>query len=322
MFNYLRRSKGFSSIAALLVTLTITSIFVMYYAQHMQQKRISQTAEKFYERLIYYRDSIHAYASDRYQAGWGINTQSIFPTNFSDLEGVYIPTCSTSDNDNGLCERYNQTSLGVIPDANYSVVPVPNAASPTHYRAEIVIDLPDNSNSLLSSEREAVLQYIAQTPNLIYNKAANTITLRVDRPDKAFAYDSLVKRSGDDSELLGDWDIGGKYAITNAKDFTIRNSDGTQKTVANKLTEIYTAKHGDYLTKPRCPTGMNISYNLSISGIDSASGYTLTGSNRPYILSETATRVRIGLDIIAERNSDNVKVMLHGGYVTVFMQCT
>lgn len=322
MYKSLKYSKGLSSIAALLVTITFTSLFVIYYSQHVQQQRINQDAEKFYERLVYYRDVIHAYASDRYQAGWGINTQSIFPASFSDLEGVYIPTCSVNDNDNGLCQRYNQTPLGVIPDANYSVVAVPNAANPTHYRAEIVINLPDKANGLLTSERQAVLQYASQTPNVVYDDVNNTITLRVDRPDKAFAYDSLVKRSGDDSELLGDWDIGGNYALTNARDYTIRNSDGTQKTVANKLTEIYTVRHGDYLTKPSCPSGMAFSYNLSISGIDSAAGYTLTGSNRPYLLSETSNQIRVGLDIIAERNTDKAKVMLHSGYVTVFMQCT
>ncbi|WP_042990168.1 hypothetical protein [Vibrio cholerae] len=321
MYKSLNREKGLSSLAALLIALTITSAFVIYYSQYVQHQRMNQTAEKFYERLLYYRDSIHAYAADRYQAGWGVNTQSIFPTRFSDLEGVYIPTCSVSDNEKGFCERYNQTSLGLIPDSNYSVVPVPNAASPTHYRAEIVINLPDKTDNNFKFERAAVLQYASQMPNVVYNDASNTLTLRVDRPDKAFAYDSLVKRSGDDSTLLGDWDVGGNFAITNVKDITLRNSDGSQKGVSSRLTDIYTVSHGTWIQKPKCPTGKNIVPSFSITEVLTDDNHTLTGMQRAYKLNENSTHIQVGLDVGAKRNLNGANVALHAGLVTVTLQC-
>lgn len=321
MYKSLNREKGLSSLAALLIALTITSAFVIYYSQYVQHQRMNQTAEKFYERLLYYRDSIHAYAADRYQAGWGVNTQSIFPTRFSDLEGVYIPTCSVSDNEKGFCERYNQTSLGLIPDSNYSVVPVPNAASPTHYRAEIVINLPDKTDNNFKFERAAVLQYASQMPNVVYNDASNTLTLLIDRPDKAFAYDALVKRSGDDSTLLGDWDTGGNYAITNLKDLTIRNDDGTQRGVSSRLTDIYTVEHGEWIQKPKCPASKNVVSSFSISEVRTDRYHTLTGMQRAYMLNEDSTSIQVGLDVGAKVISTGANVALHHGLVTVQLQC-
>ncbi|WP_412497206.1 type II secretion system protein [Vibrio fluvialis] len=317
----MKKQKGIV-LFGVLIAMTIIGLLAIKASEWAAAVRIKENANSFYNRVLYIQQQFHAYISDKYLTGTNINSSFIFPYKFSDLEGNYIPACSVDDNNAGFCMRYNQTPWGDIAPSDYRVVQVNHSGAPTYYRAELDITLPDKNNAAFTAERNMTLSMFSQLSNIRYDDANNKITLLIDRPDKAFAYDSLVKRSGDDSELLGDWDIGGNYALTNAKDYTIRNADGTQKTVANKLTEIYTVKHGDYLTKPSCPTGMAFSYNLSISGIDSAAGYTLTGSNRPYLLSETSSEIRVGLDIIAERNSDNAKVMLHTGYVTVFMQCT
>ncbi|MDC5711152.1 type II secretion system protein [Vibrio europaeus] len=316
-----KNQRGFAGIAALLIVLSVGSFGVIKYSEAMNKKRIVDNTESFYNRVLYYREQFHAYISDRYQAGWGINTASIFPTTFSALEGQYIPACSTADNDNGLCMKYNQTPWGDIPASAYSVVPIPNAASPTHYRAELVISLPDKNNQALNFEREITLQLFAQTPNIVLNDATNTVTLIIDRPDKAFAYDSLLKRSGDDSTLLGDWDIGGNYALTNAKDYFIRNSDGTQKGVSGGLVEVFTATHGQWLPKPSCPTGSALVPSFAIKRTDNHSSYTLTGMNNAYMLTETATQIRVGLDVGAKAKSNGQGTVLHGGQVTVFFQC-
>lgn len=317
----MKKQKGIV-LFGVLIAMTIIGLLAIKASEWAAAVRIKENANSFYNRVLYIQQQFHAYISDKYLTGTNINSSFIFPYKFSDLEGDYIPACSMDDNNAGFCMRYNQTPWGDIAPSDYRVVQVNHSGAPTYYRAELDITLPDKNNVAFTAERNMTLSMFSQLSNIRYDDTNNKITLLIDRPDKAFAYDSLVKRSGDDSELLGDWDIGGNYALTNAKDYTIRNADGTQKTVANKLTEIYTVKHGDYLTKPSCPSGMAFSYNLSISGIDSAAGYTLTGSNRPYLLSETSSEIRVGLDIIAERNSDNAKVMLHSGYVTVFMQCT
>ncbi len=317
-----KKQKGFAGMAALLIILSIASFGVIKYSEAMNKKRIVDNTESFYNRVLYYRKQFHAYISDRYQAGWGINTASIFPTSFSALEGQYIPTCSTADNDNGLCMKYNQTPWGDIPASAYRVVPIPNAASPTHYRAELVINLPDKNNQALNFEREITLQLFAQTPNIVLNDISNTLTLIIDRPDKAFAYDSLVKRSGDDSTLTGDWDTGGKFAITNVKDVTLVASDGSQILLSNKLSKAFDVRHGEYVVKPKCITGQSPKIIRGIGEIDiDTRYYTINGGTRTYIMSQTSTHWRLGIATQVQRKSDNRNFVSHGGRITGSSSC-
>ncbi|MBD1574737.1 hypothetical protein HC725_15900 [Vibrio sp. S17_S38] len=67
---------------------------------------------------------------------------------------------------------------------------------------------------------------------------------------------AVVKRSGQDSTLIGNWDVGGNYAITNAKDFRIRNTNGTQRSLAVGVVDSFTIKSGKNITKPQCASGL------------------------------------------------------------------
>lgn len=313
-----QKQKGVvtSGLIMLMIALGIAAGWV---AEQASKKRIQDNANSFYNRVIYLRNKIHAYNNDQYQNGWGINTASIFPANLGQLEGRYIPACSTSDNNAGICQKYNQTPWGFLPSSAYRVVGVP-AGSPEYYRAEITFTLPSKTSSLWRSERRANISLLSRLPNVVYSESANTVKLIVDRPDKAFAYNSLVKRSGDDSTLIDDWDVGGTAAITNVRDMTIRNSDGSQKAVANKLTEIYTVKHGDTINLPKCPSGLAPETNLTVSEINPTNGYVNSPNYKPYILNKSSTTLTVGLDVIAV-DTAGTKVKIHNGLVTVFIQC-
>ncbi|MGF1907718.1 type II secretion system protein, partial [Aliivibrio salmonicida] len=245
----------------------------------------------------------------------------IFPSQLSDLEGDYVPTCTEADNQEGMCFRYNQTPWGEIADSDYAVIGVPNALTPTHYRAELTLNLPDKNNEALGFDRDVTLQLFAQMPNVIYDDTANTIILRIDRPDKAFAYESLVKRSGDDSTLLGDWDVGGEYAITNVKDITIKNSNGTQTVISDGLVNVFSVKHDDIVDRPNCPKGKESIINLMIGEITTPKEHTSTGRIRAYLKSTSATQWRVGLDNIIKRDRDGVVQINHSGYLTAITQC-
>ncbi|WP_099609473.1 hypothetical protein [Vibrio coralliilyticus] len=285
MNKSLNKQSGFTGIASLLTTLTILSIGSIYWSKYESNQRLQRKGERFYERIVYLETQFHAYISDRYQAGWGINTASIFPAKFEDLEGQYIPSCSDADNNAGSCSKFNQTPWGLIPEGNYTVVPIPNAAAPEYYQGQLTIDLPAKNNSLQFRDRQAALQMIGRIPNVVFDDAANTITLLINRPDKAFAYDSLVKRSGDDSELLGDWDVGGNHAITNVYDLSIKGQDvsgnSRQISVVRGLDRKTYVKHGDRVTKPVCPSHTTASIWLSIARTKIDSNYTATGSVVP-----------------------------------------
>ncbi|MCP3697542.1 MAG: hypothetical protein GY920_03105 [Aliivibrio sp.] len=143
----------------------------------------------------------------------------------------------------------------------------------------------------------------------------------IERPDKAFSYESLIKRSGDNSSLLGDWDVGGKHAITNAKDYTIRNSDGSQQLVSTGLVQILQVKDSDFIDKPQCPVDQEPDVTLSINTVTVTNEYTLKGSIKPYVLSESNTQWQVGLEIRAIINSTGKPKTINDGVITAFVQC-
>nr|AKN37823.1 hypothetical protein [Aliivibrio fischeri] len=317
----MKKQRGFASIVALLIVGAVLIIGIQQWSMYKTKHRIIANSQSFYHRVLFLKTQFHAFANDQYLAGTNIASQYIFPFKLSDLEGDYIPTCTEADNQEGMCFRYNQTPWGEIAEEDYAVIPIPDVYAPTHYRAELTLKLPDKSDEALSFDRDVTLQLFAQMPNVIYDDTANTIILRIDRPDKAFAYESLVKRSGDDSTLLGDWDVGGEHAITNAKDYTIKNDDGTQQLVSRGLVNISQVEHGDFIDKPQCPTGQEPDLTLSIHTVTITNDYTLTGSIKPYRLSETATQWQAGLVIRAVKNSTGEPKKLHEGVMNAFIQC-
>ncbi|MFA0156804.1 type II secretion system protein [Vibrio sp. 10N.261.46.A3] len=246
--------------------------------------RIKNDVNSFYNRILYLEQQIHAYATTQYQKGHGINTHSLYPITLSDLEGDFIPECSKADSQAGKCWRYDETPWGEVQGYQRVGVPV-GAAYPDFYRAELTIPLQDTGLESYHLERNITLQMFSQLPNVVFDEPNNTIILRIERPDKAFAYDGLVKRSGDDSTLLGDWDIGGLFALVNAKDYSISGVDNRginqQISVARGLTQRQYAKHNEIVDKPTCPSGLNPEIWLSIARTNIDQKYTLTGSTVP-----------------------------------------
>ena len=317
------KQRGLASVVALAIVAAALTLGIREWSAMLTQKQIQDNSQSFYNRIVYLQTQFHAYMSDQYLSGSGINTQFIFPMKLSDLEGDYIPLCSDEDNKKGLCFKYNQTPWGEITAHDYRLVPLPSVVNPTHWRAELDMELPPKNDEALKYEREMTLQMFAKMPNIIIDDEKDKITLRIDRPDKAFAYESLVKRSGDDSTLLGDWDVGGEHAIMNAKDFSVQNDDGSQTSISNKLVSIYSMSHGDWVDYPKCPTGQKPSITPVISRIDSQSGYKLLGHQRAYVLLDDSIRQRwqIGLDVAAQSINTNKNTILHNGTVSVFVQC-
>jgi len=300
----LKKQQGFAMIASMSIVLGVVIIGSMQIAKYSAQQRVLSNSESFYNRIIYLRTQIHAFVNDRYLEGHQISGAAIFPNRLGALEPKYIPTCTTTDGD-------------------YRVVAIPknDGSGVSHYRAEFDVKLPDKNAVALKYERQTTLAMLARVPNVFYDDANNLLTVRIDRPDKAFAYESLVKRSGDDSTLLGDWDVGGNFAVTNIKELTIRNSDASQTRVSNKLTDIYTVEHGDWLDKPSCPNGLAPDIKPVITSVDPHKDYDLTGSQRAYVLTETSDKWRLGLDVLAIHKTSGTKRFLHGGVITALIQC-
>jgi hypothetical protein len=321
--NSINKQKGFAMLASMSIVLGVVVVGSMWVAEESAKRRILTNSESFYNRIIYLRTQVHAFVNDRYLEGHRINGPAIFPNRLGALEPKYIPACTTADNQKGFCMKVNQTPWGEIGERDYRVVPVPkdDGSGVSHYRAEFDVKLPDRDSVALKFERQTTLTMLAQVPNIFYDDANNILTVRIDRPDKAFAYESLLKRSGDDSTLLGDLDIGGNYAITNAKDVTIRNSDGTQKIVSKGLSQTYLLKHGDTVKKPSCPSGTTAKIILGLGSISVKKEFELTGSQRPYLIEDNARDWKVGLAIRVKNLNDGQYDVRNDGEIITIVKC-
>lgn len=152
-------------------------------------------------------------------------------------------------------------------------------------------------------------------------RAGNDIDITLRQATLALMYENIVMRDGSVT-LTEDWDVGGAHGITNAKDVTLRASDGSQIPVSSKLSESTTARHGEWVDKPQCISGQTAQANLSIASIDvDTRYYTLLGGLKPYILSQTATQWRVGMSISVKVNSTGQEAVITSGEVLLTASC-
>ncbi|MDN3683203.1 type II secretion system protein [Vibrio tapetis subsp. quintayensis] len=308
------------SISIALGFIVVAGIIVVNMAQ---EKAIKENMNSFYNHIVYLTQQVQAYSNYRViQKGTPPDSIAVFPSNLGQLEGEFIPVCRSSDERKGLCRRYDQTPWGRIDPSWYRRVPVGNIGNPDFYYAELALELPDKTNVSFKKELAITLRLFSRLPNIKYDETANKITIRIDRPDKAIAYEGLVKRTGDDSTLTGDWDVGGNFAITNAKDISLTASDGTQFIVSNKLSLGFDVKHGEWINKPKCIAGQTSRIRYGIGAIKvPVSTHEIKGGTNTYIMSNSTTRWQLGISIQTKRLSDGQSEILHSGRITGSTSC-
>lgn len=317
----MNKQKGFL-IVSLLIILGFMSVFGMYATSELEKNKVKNNAESFYNHVLFLRQQLHAYTTMRYQKGFGINDSTIYPSVLSQLVPDFYPECSKADNEAGRCKPYNQTPWGKINSRDYRLVGVGGTPSkPDFYRAELDIKLPPAGDKAYQYERDATLSLFSHIPSIVFDEANNLITLRIDRPDKAFAYDGLVKRSGDDSTLLGDWDIGGNFGITNAKEYTIKASGNAQISVSKRLVTIEGLSDGQTIKKPICSGSLSPNLTLNIGEINTPPMYEALSSFKPYIQHQDINSWTVGVDVTAKNINSGKTEKVNFGKVTALIQC-
>lgn len=151
-------------------------------------------------------------------------------------------------------------------------------------------------------------------------QANGDITVMVYDPLLSQLYDAFLQHDGS-VPLSDDWDVGGKFAVTNTKDLTILNADGTQKIVSKGLVNVSTVKHGERVYKPACPEGTTPDIMLSIGNIYIASDYELTGSQKPYLITTTNDFWDVGLEVRVKSLITGDFSIRNEGEITAFTQC-
>jgi hypothetical protein len=200
--------------------------------------------------------------------------------------------------------------------------PVPPSVTP-RYRLQIQIPFPNATSDATRLEHQAVLETLSRFPGSEFNEASNSLFVWVDRIDSGVQQDALVKRSGDDSTLTGDWDVGGNYAITNAKDVTIRNSDGSQRSVGTGVVRAFVGKHNERVNKHKCPANLTPSIIVSIKSIfaqNNANNINTISQSKTYA-TESSTYWTLGLDYYAQLQGSSTWTLQHDGEISAFLIC-
>lgn len=246
-----KNQKGFASLISLLVVLSIIGYLATFYVKHQQEQNIRNNQNSFYNHVTNLIAQINSYQSDQYDSGTLPDSQNLFPASLATLQNEgYLPQCSTSDNQNGYCSKPEQTPWG-----DNIVYTRQKVSGKNYYEATLILTLPALTDAN-TFEQQVSISLFSQIAGASYNDTNRKITITIPRLENLLSLTAVVKRSGQDSTLTGNWDVGGNYAITNAKDFRIRNANGTQRSLAVGVVDSFTVKSNTNVTKPQCTPGL------------------------------------------------------------------
>ena len=312
------KQRGFAMILGMLITLSFLSLLLLQIAKGNTEEQMLAGATPFYERMKHIVQQINAYQMDQVASERSsINELTIFPPTWRQLEPEYLPNCNANDASKGNCIMNDTTPWGtkMLLRSNYTV--------PNHIPQQtITIPLPPN-NELFAFERSGYISALSKLAGARLDEGQNAVLIVISRLDNAIQHEQVVKRSGNNSTLSGDWDIGGNHAITNAKEVLIRNSDGSQMNLSGSVTDIFVAKHGDRVNKQKCPSHMKPDIQVAIKGIftnSTAKDFNEVSKQKAYV-DTFSNHWTIGLDYYAVNKISHNWEFMHDGEVLVSLRC-
>ena len=306
---------GMTSLIGTLIAFGFVSYGIMQMGIEAQKTTIYLKSKNFYEQLDVIKEVLLAYQVDHIAAGEV--DPNIFAPNWAALTPDYLPACSTTDNQNGKCRKAEQTLWGTTMTLERVTLPLS-----TGWRGlnQLTIPLPPVTEAF-KFEHDVHVATLLKLPFAHFDESANTITWQVRQVGEELQHDGLVRRTGDNTTLLGDWDVGGTFAITNASDVTVRNSDGSQRSLAAGPTYLV-AKHDERINKHKCPTGLTPEIITGPKGLFNETNvpvaFNNVGAQRSYTV-PSSTYWTIKLDYYA--NIQGTTQILHDGEINVVLVC-
>ena len=314
-----RHQRGVVGVLSFLICLSFLSLLFLEFATAKTREQQLSQAAPFYDRMKHIIQQINAYQMD--QVGRGLTTVNglgIFPHAWSLLEPYYLPSCNYSDEQKGLCLPSRKTPWGTEMQITLAY------SADANRFPQMTISIPmQPKNDTFALERDAYISALGKLPGTRMDESKNAIQLVISRLDNAIQHDGVVKRSGNNSTLTGDWDTGGKFAITNAKDVLIRNRDGSQTNLSTMVLTTFVAKHGERVDKPQCPSHLKPDIQVAIKGLfpfTPANKFSDVGMQKAYVTAYSKYW-QIGLDYWAVREYPNETVLMHDGEVSVSLRC-
>nr|WP_172684990.1 type II secretion system protein [Aliivibrio fischeri] len=314
-----RKQGGFGLIDVVLalsltavILATVIPMSMNYYKQKQVDEFITNIKGLIVQMQLYqfHRTSKEGYKSNPFFSGYLDSWPASFDALMLDYGGAFRELCGPMNEEAGICVRPDtlpftteklrfkqvmETTVNKV----FLVIPtstLPNDGPRARW-GQPLLALPD-AQLLDNGDIQILLRPLTKT----------------------IMYDEFLRKDGSE-HLTGDWDVGGEHAITNAKDYTIRNSDGSQQLVSTGLVKILQVNHGDWIDKPKCPEHQQPDLTLSIHTVTIPNQYTLTGSIKPYVLGESSSQWRAGLEVRVVINSTGRPHSIEDGVMTAFVQC-
>ena len=309
----MKREQGYS-MYEMLMAIAIISI-LMSFIIPLYLKQLERDDTKAYPEYLLtvvsalQRYQYHKVSVDKVNPGSTLSWPASLEYFMSDYNGMFWEACSNTEESKGLCKRPDR-----IPWTTAKLKYEAGTLYGDSY-AYLTVDMPTTDTPEYARWSSA----IARIPHAKI-QPDGTIRIKIQDLNMALYYREALKRDGS-TKLTADWDVGGDFAITNAKDFTIRNSDGSQRSLAaGPMTQV--AGHNELVNKHACPEAFTPGITTSIKGLFNETSVPIAfknlGSIRTYAVDNTASWT-IKLDYWAE--VQGVKTLLHDGEVNVQLIC-
>ncbi len=233
----------------------------------------------------------------------------------TDFPNRFWNSCTLAQESNDECVRPDYVPWNT---QRLTATTTPDMTAAPHYM-HYVVTIP---LSTLAHDTKEYLRWSVPLMTIpgAQKTATQDIEITLRQVTQSLLYDQFVWRDGNKT-LTDDWDVGGQHAISNARDFTIRNSDGSITSVSEGLTHIHSLKPWESLKKPSCPSGLSPDITLSIGSIDITYPNTLTGSIKPYVSSETSNHWTVSIDAYVINANNNTYQRLNTGEIIALTQC-
>jgi len=313
----LKRQGGFlvETVLGLVLFLGVVAAFII--PMQLEEKR-NQDAQEYAEHIRFVISQIHHFQHFKMTVeGIASTSYNSWPKNFESLIGDY-PTrfwnsCSNAAEQQGQCVRPDYVPW--TNDRVKSLVKMDIASAPFNYHFIMTIPL-----STLTHDPKEFMRWGAPLMKIPgASQVLNDIVITLRPSTLALMFDDVVMRNGE-ATLTADWDVGNK-AISNAKDFTIRNADGTQTYLSEWLTQSHIVRPGETLNKPSCPDGMKPNVYLGVSNIDVTYPYSISGSIKPYVSTDAATTWTVDMDVYVTNLETGAYSKLNTGEILATTQC-
>ncbi|WP_431787499.1 hypothetical protein [Vibrio harveyi] len=231
----------------------------------------------------------------------------------------YIPTCSGTDQANGLCVDSTVLPWGTGSGEEITISRRLDAQG--YPQAVISFDLSTESREDM---RRRFRSQLSRLFGYLEN-ASGQVTYAIDRPSQALMMDGFVSRDGDRDMTGTDWDYGGTATLDNVVDVSYTGI--TDRTAITGLlkngSKIVTSSAGVPVSKPTCPSGYTPTITTYLVGIGYDTEYTEVGNVDTWYTDSGSSTWTVFLRFAALdlTHSASVRTWHHRGSVGYFTWC-